>query len=195
MEILPQNIKTTEIMRKRAEEHEQARIRAEEMRQVREREEKQRRNKEKLAEADKAKREKALREAEAKRRQEESSMNEIDATLMEVFAKMESNTTPFEVSLQGIKLQTPQVGILCKQLGVNKSLLALDLCRMGIDDDNGKVIATYLRRNTHLRKLELEGNLLGPKTAMEFGKTLKVNTSLKVLNLDSNQLAAEGGAD
>ena len=53
----------------------------------------------------------------------------------------------------------------------------------------------YLRKNDKLRSLTLEGNLCGPKTAMEFGKTLKMNTTLKVLNLESNQLAAENGAD
>ena len=73
--------------------------------------------------------------------------------------------------------------------------MALDLNRMGIDDEQGKIIGMYLRKNDQLRTLTLEGNLCGPKTAMEFGKTLKVNTTLKCLNLDSNQLAAENGSD
>ena len=36
-----------------------------------------------------------------------------------------------------------------------------------------------LYTNKTLRKLELEGNSLGPKTALEFGKALKKNKTLK----------------
>jgi len=43
-----------------------------------------------------------------------------------------------------------------------------------------------------LRKLELEGNLLGPKTAAAFGQVLKKNTTLKSLDLQSNQLTLDG---
>merc|ERR1712083_1005122 len=42
--------------------------------------------------------------------------------------------------------------------------------------------------NKVLRKMELEGNNLGPKSAKEFGLALKVNTTLKFLDLESNQL-------
>lgn len=43
-----------------------------------------------------------------------------------------------------------------------------------------------------LRKLELEGNNLGPKSAKEFGKALRVNKTLQFLDLESNQLTADG---
>jgi hypothetical protein len=66
---------------------------------------------------------------------------------------------------------------------------------MNIDDEQGKIIGMYLRRNTLLRSVSLEGNMCGPKTAMEFGKALQVNKTLKCLNFDSNQLAAENGSD
>ena len=46
--------------------------------------------------------------------------------------------------------------------------------------------------NNVLRKLELEGNLLGPQSARAFGKSLKKNISLKVLDLESNQLTQDG---
>jgi len=49
-----------------------------------------------------------------------------------------------------------------------------------------------LSSNKILRKLDLEGNLLGPKTLAEFGEVLKVNTTLKSLNLESNQLTMDG---
>jgi len=43
-----------------------------------------------------------------------------------------------------------------------------------------------LYTNNTLRRLELDGNLLGPRSASEFGKALKVNKSLKLLDLESN---------
>lgn len=49
-----------------------------------------------------------------------------------------------------------------------------------------------LNSNKKLRKLELEGNALGPKSLAEFGRTLKINTTLKYLDLESNQLTVEG---
>ena len=39
-----------------------------------------------------------------------------------------------------------------------------------------------------MRKLELEGNQLGPKSATVFGKALLVNTSLQALDLENNSL-------
>ena len=49
-----------------------------------------------------------------------------------------------------------------------------------------------LYNNKTLRKIELEGNLLGPKSATELGKALKLNSSLIFLDLSSNQLTMDG---
>ena len=54
------------------------------------------------------------------------------------------------------------------------------------------ILAKMLNTNKTLRKLELDGNLLGPKSATEFGKALKNNTTLKYLYLESNQLTVDG---
>ena len=45
--------------------------------------------------------------------------------------------------------------------------------------------------NKTLRKLELEGNLIGPQSARAFGKSLKKNFTLRVLDLESNQLTQD----
>jgi len=45
-----------------------------------------------------------------------------------------------------------------------------------------------LVQNTSLRKLELEGNKLGPKSIEAFGKMLLKNTTLRVLDLESNDV-------
>jgi len=60
------------------------------------------------------------------------------------------------------------------------------MSRKQISDGDGVNFAKMLYTNKVLRKLELEGNLLGPKSAIEFGEALKHNTSLKYLDLESN---------
>jgi hypothetical protein len=57
---------------------------------------------------------------------------------------------------------------------------------------SGMVFAKMLNTNKTLRKLELEGNLLGPKSAIEFGKALCKNKTLRYLDLESNQLTLDG---
>jgi len=53
-------------------------------------------------------------------------------------------------------------------------------------------MAQMLNSNSTMRKLELEGNGLGPKSAAEFGRMLSANKGLKHLNLESNQLTLGG---
>jgi len=43
-----------------------------------------------------------------------------------------------------------------------------------------------LVHNNTLRKLEMEGNNLGPHSAFAFGRVLENNTTLKFLDLESN---------
>ena len=81
---------------------------------------------------------------------------------------MQLNETPMEVSLAGVELNSQKVPILAKHLGICTSVLSLDLGRIGMDDESGKILVSYLRKNNTLRKLELEGNLLGPKTIYIF---------------------------
>ena len=71
-------------------------------------------------------------------------------------------------------------------------MLSIHMSRKAISDSDGQVLAQMLYTNNTLRKLELDGNLLGPKSAAEFGKALKVNKSLKLLDLESNQLTVDG---
>ena len=49
-----------------------------------------------------------------------------------------------------------------------------------------------LVNNQALRKLELEGNILGPNSIRAFGKALKKNATLKLLDLESNQITQDG---
>jgi hypothetical protein len=72
-----------------------------------------------------------------------------------------ANNTPKEYSLAGIKLGGPRLRMLMSRLKANTSLTALHLARKKVEDADGVYIAEMLLENTTLRKLELEGNLLG----------------------------------
>ena len=61
-----------------------------------------------------------------------------------------------------------------------------------IDDEVGVNFARILLYNKSLRKVELEGNKLGPKTAREFGHVLTFSKTLKFLDLDNNMLTSDG---
>jgi hypothetical protein len=43
-----------------------------------------------------------------------------------------------------------------------------------------------------LEKLELEGNLLGPKTAFELGELIKQNNTIRFIDLEFNDLTGYG---
>jgi hypothetical protein len=80
----------------------------------------------------------------------------------------------------------PRTRILASHVAYNSSLISLHLSRKNIQDSEGTDIAKILFNNKTLRRLELEGNNLGPKSAREFGLALRVNTTLKFLDLESN---------
>ena len=64
--------------------------------------------------------------------------------------------------------------------------MSLHLARKMIQDADGVILAEMLLENKTLRKLELEGNLLGPMTARKFGEVLMVNKTLRFLDLENN---------
>lgn len=122
-------------------------------------------------------------------------MQQIEGGMLVLLEQMQMNKTPLEVTIQGLELGPFRCSMVARNLAVNNSLLAIDMARCGIEDNEGQIIAKMLRKNTCLRKLDLEGNLLGPHSAAEFGKALTFNKKLKTLNLESNQLNSENGDD
>jgi hypothetical protein len=136
--------------------------------------------------------EKAAKDAEARRKEEEEQMGKLDGRMQQMIMQLQSSSTPFEYTLSGVELGSTRSAILASNIAYNNSLLSLHICRKRLSDTDGQRIAQLLLTNTSLRKLELEGNQLGPKSASDFGKALKVNKTLKFLNLESNQLTVDG---
>jgi hypothetical protein len=117
----------------------------------------------------------------------------LDGRLLFVLDQMQTGSTPLDLTVQGIELGPFRCVMVAKNLAPCESVLFMDMSRCGIEDNDGVNIAKMLRTNKFLRKFDLEGNLLGPQSAHEFGKALMVNKTLKTLNLESNQLNSETG--
>lgn len=109
-----------------------------------------------------------------------------------MLTKLEKDETPKEFSTSGLELGSARTRILASQVAYNNTLTNLHLSRAAIKDEDGKDVAKILYNNTVLRKLELEGNNLGPHTAKVFASALRINKTLQYLDLESNQLVGDG---
>ena len=103
-----------------------------------------------------------------------------------------SSTTPGCYSLSGLDLGSARTSIVARTVAFCSSLTTLHLCRKNIQDKEGMDIARALLTNTTLRKLELEGNVLGNQTARVLALALKKNKTLRYLDLESNDLTRNG---
>ena len=113
-------------------------------------------------------------------------MNKLEGRMLIMLQNIRNNNTPKEYTVAGLALGPARCRILASGISDNTSLTALHLARKGINDPEGIELARMLHENKTLRKLELEGNLLGPKSLLAFGEALKLNKTLKYLDLESN---------
>ena len=121
-----------------------------------------------------------------KRQEEEELSKKLGGRILMMLTKLEKQETPGEFSTSGMELGGARVGILARQVAYNKTLKNLHLSRSGIKDEEGVEIVKLLYINKSIIKMEFEGNNLGPKSAKEFGKALRVNKTLQYLDLESN---------
>ena len=106
-----------------------------------------------------------------------------------------ANTSPFELAFANYKMNgTPEFNLLMTILEENTSLLALSLARKELTDEQGIKLAKMVQKNQKLRRLELEGNFLGPATCIAFGQALGEgqNRTLRYLDLENNNLTERG---
>lgn len=96
------------------------------------------------------------------------------------------------MTASGIELGTIRARILATNIVPNSSLMCISMNRKSIEDEVGVDLARMLMLNKHIRKIELEGNKLGPKTARAMGDVLRVSKTLKFIDLDNNMLTTDG---
>lgn len=125
-----------------------------------------------------------------KRQDEESK--KLGGRMINMLRKLQKDETPRDFDFTGIDLGSVRLRILVSNTVCNESLRSLSLTRKVIEEEEGVYIAQMLMVNKNIRKLELEGNKLGPRTARELGYVLGVNTTLKFLDLENNSLTTDG---
>ena len=192
-EFLPSNKRTEKLLE--ARKAEELRIKKENderaLKFAKEQKEKQRREKNKKR--DKEQQEKMEAERARREIEERQERARLKGKITIISQKLKTNTSPAQYSLSGIELFAGTVTILCNDLKPNHTLKSLHLGKKRITDEMGVMLAEMLEDNKFLNKLELEGNLLGPKTAMAFGKVLKEkNKTLRFLDLENNFLTNSG---
>jgi len=105
---------------------------------------------------------------------------------------LKKEQTPLEYTISGLNLLDAQVRILVQTSMKNETLRTLSMIRKKIKDSEGTEIAKLLIHNVFLEKIELEGNLLGPDTAVQFGELIKINRTMKLIDLENNDLTKGG---
>jgi len=117
-------------------------------------------------EREKAKqKEKADKEALAnakKKAEEEASSKKLVGRMLHLLKNLKKNETPRDYTMAGLELGNARTRILACLTAYNTTLTTLHLARKRIQDFDGIELARMLFSNKTLRKLELEGNQLGP---------------------------------
>lgn len=194
-EVLPNNARTEKLLEARRQEELKLKKEKDEqdLKYAKERRDRERRDRNKKR--DKEQKEKIEAEQQKKRDEEEQERARLEGKINIISQRLKTNTSPAQYSLSGIELSEATVQILCNDIKVNRTLKCLHLSKKGINDVQGKMIADMLATDKVLLKLELEGNLLGPKTIQHFGKVLKSeNKTLKFLDIENNFLTNSGAS-
>lgn len=122
-----------------------------------------------------------------------------------IVSALKDNPTPVSLDFQFIEKESPdrfaefielrseKVKVFASALEQNyQGLVGLSLQRNQLGNDNAKILASALKRNTTLRSLQLGVNNLGNEGAKTIADALTENKSLRELNLEYNGIEREG---
>jgi len=122
-----------------------------------------------------------LRE-EQQRLHEDSRLNFLSSLL-----KQDSTSPQMKLPMCSVSAR-----VFAKNIYENRTLIALDVSNLSLDDTAGSFLGRMLRKNNTLEKLEVQGNCFGPKTCLELANSFKYNTKLIHLNISKNPLTRDG---
>lgn len=125
----------------------------------------------------------------------ESSLFGMKMTDAEIFSEcLRSTQSLVRLSLPNNLLDYDLVKILYKGLMLNKTISILDLSHNKIGNSAVSRIALYLYHSRILTHLYLGDNMIHEKGARCIADALKVNKTLKVLDLHLNRIDDKGGS-
>ena len=119
---------------------------------------------------EKEKRDRAAADQARKQAEDAEQSKKMAGRMYLNFMKLSTNTTPKELTFAGLEFNLSKTRMLSYQVSINSSLCSLHMARRGLDDEAGESLALILKDYKTLRKMELEGNSLGPRSAKQFGK-------------------------
>nr|CEL74171.1 TPA: hypothetical protein BN1205_071920 [Toxoplasma gondii VEG] len=192
VEVFPQTAEMKRLLAKRLELEQQQREEEEERRRLELKEEMERQKREEDLKKLKQQRKKQ-RDIEERKRMEEEMKNREDDNLSRVLQMCLENETPAETSFSGLAFTQVQIRVLVRDgLAFNRSIVALDLSRAGLTEEDGPSVAQMLKSNKALVALDLEGNHFGLASAKAFRKALEVNDTLRSLNVENCSFTCRG---
>jgi hypothetical protein len=120
--------------------------------------------------------------------------NGLDTDDCEALANfVASNTTVAALDLSGNKLSGEKFSKLAEALAKNATITDLDLGANGLAKSAAKALAAAISAPTcQISRLQLAGNALGIYGAEELAAGLKLNTSIKALGLQNNNIGNDG---
>lgn len=195
VEILPNTKRTEEIRKQKNLRLQRKKEELENLRRMKENEQATKLRAERDAKRNKEKLLEKQRELERKRAEEEKHRKKMEGSFGQIMLALASHTSAPHITACGIQnLSEMKLRLLTKNMATNRSCQSLDLNRKGLTDEvgDGESLANMLMENKYLQKLECEGNNLGVDAATKIGEALKNNTTLRSLNLESNNLTASG---
>lgn len=113
---------------------------------------------------------------------------------------LKTDQSKLDYTISGLDLRPVQIRILMKVTETNQTLKGLSMARKKICDEDGVELVKSLEKNQVLERFEMEGNLMGSKTALAIGNMLTTNRSLRylffmqnnsVIDLENNNLLSE----
>ena len=133
--------------------------------------------------------EKKRAEEAAKKAAEEEQSKKLEGKMKKLMIQLQNNTLEeTTITLAGLQLGKQRTAILSKSLQVNENLHTLHMARKGMQDEEGEDFINRIKRNKYLENIELEGNELGANSAKRIGEWLMTNETLKILDLEANNL-------
>lgn len=128
---------------------------------------------------------------EKKEKRIEKEFKELE-NIRGFFSKMLNNfyrsKTNKEIFLNFEIVNPPQMRLLFKVLEFNKSIRSLSINRSELKDHDIEDLIISLENNDYLEKIELNENLLSPKTIANLSTVIHKNQTLKYLSLEGNNI-------
>lgn len=128
---------------------------------------------------------------------EEKTAVSNDTTLDGWINLVSTDAGPEHMTIRGVIPAGIRAFVKALAASGNTTLRSLDMCRCGLGDDVGTCLGALLSANSALRRLELDGNCLGPMTmlALRDGALANPTCALASLSLEGCPVTGEEGRD